>query len=152
MLSLERIENFKFFKKCVSIRTLDYTREHFSLNASWFSSARKSWKNWFGKKYKKSHTCEEGGENLRTSFWHLLMNFEKPKKSDFWENEKVAGDIILHMCTKNHNHMRYSSWDTEWNRIFCHFGSFLPFHSPSLTTQKNKTLKKWKKHLEMPSF
>ena len=40
------------------------------------------------------------------------MNFEKPKKSEFRKNEKkkkkkIAGDIIiLHMCTKNHNHMR----------------------------------------------
>ena len=32
---------------------------------------------------KKSHTCEEGGAHLRISFWHLLMNFEKPKKSEF---------------------------------------------------------------------
>ena len=31
--------------------------------------------------------------------------------------KKFAGDIItLHMCTKNHNHMMYGSWDTEWNR------------------------------------
>ena len=32
---------------------------------------------------KKSHKCEEGGANLGISFWHLLMNFEKPKKSEF---------------------------------------------------------------------
>ena len=31
----------------------------------------------------KSNTCEEGRANLRISFWHLLMNFEKPKKSGF---------------------------------------------------------------------
>ena len=31
----------------------------------------------------KSHTCGEGGTHLRISFWHLLMNFEKPKKSEF---------------------------------------------------------------------
>ena len=50
------------------------------------------------------------------------QNFEKMKKA--------PGDIIiLHMCTKNHNHMMYSSWDTEWDRqiflafctIFCTF-------------------------------
>ena len=42
----------------------------------------------------------------------------------------TAGDIIiLHKRSKNHNHMRYSSWYTEWDRqkflsfwtIFCHF-------------------------------
>ena len=50
----------------------------------------------------------------------------KTLKSDFWKNEKTfTGDlIILHICTKNHNHMRYSSWDTEWDIFFCHFGSF----------------------------
>ena len=32
---------------------------------------------------KKSHTCEEGGAHLRISFWHLLMNFEKPEKLEF---------------------------------------------------------------------
>ena len=37
---------------------------------------------------KKLHTCEEGGAHLRISFWHLLMNFEKPEKSEFWKNEK----------------------------------------------------------------
>ena len=51
-----------------------------------------------------------------------------------------AGDIILHMCTKNHNHMMYSLWDTEWDKqnltIFCPF-------SP-LTTQKINISKKWK--------
>ena len=31
----------------------------------------------------KSHTSEEGGAHLRISFWHLLMNFEKPEKSEF---------------------------------------------------------------------
>ena len=31
--------------------------------------------------------------------------------------ENIAGDIIiLHMCTKNHDHMMYGSWDTEWDR------------------------------------
>ena len=88
------------------------------------------------------------------------MNFEKPKKSEFWKNEKkIAGDIIiLHMCTKNHNHMRYSSWDMEWDKnflvILSHFLPFTPYppNLPLLTTQKTKILKKWKKHLEMSSF
>ena len=92
------------------------------------------------RKTKKSHTCEEGGALLSISFWYLLMSFEKPKKSKFWKNEKkIAGDIIiLHMCTKNYNQMRYRSFSA----IFCPF-------APPLTTQKIKILKKWKKHLEM---
>ena len=45
--------------------------------------------------------------------------------------------------SKNHNHMRYSSWDTKWDRIFCHFGSFFALLTSSpLTTQKTKILKK----------
>ena len=33
--------------------------------------------------HKILHTCEEGGAHLRISFWHLLINFEKPEKSEF---------------------------------------------------------------------
>ena len=75
------------------------------------------------------------------------QNFEKMKK----KKKKNAGDIILHMRTKNHNHMRYTSWDTEWGKkFFCHFGQFFALYSPTfLTTQKTKILKKWKKHLEI---
>ena len=59
------------------------------------------------------------------------MTFEKPKKWEFWKNEKkFAGDIIiLQMCTKNLNHMRYSSWDTEWYNFFLSFWAiFCPLH------------------------
>ena len=35
----------------------------------------------------KLHICE-GGAHLRITFWHLLTNFEKPKKSEFWKNKK----------------------------------------------------------------
>ena len=34
----------------------------------------------------------------------------QPKKSKFSKIEKIPGDItILHMCTKNDNHMMYGS-------------------------------------------
>ena len=39
---------------------------------------------------KKSHTCEEGGAHLRTSFWHLLMNLKNKlllKKLLKWANK-----------------------------------------------------------------
>ena len=67
--------------------------------------------------------------------------------------KKFAGDIIiLHMCTKNHNHMMYGSWDMECDRqnflsLWTAFCSFNP-----LGTQKIKILKKWKKHLTILSF
>ena len=38
--------------------------------------------------FTKNHTCEEGGTCLRISFWHLLMEFEKPQKSEFWKKWK----------------------------------------------------------------
>ena len=69
--------------------------------------------------------------------------------------KKIAGDIIiLHMCTKNHNHMMYGSWDTDKN--FCHFGPnfallplLLPHPSqsptPSTIIPNIKILKKMKK-------
>ena len=39
---------------------------------------------------KKSHTSEGDGAHLRISFWRLLMNFEKPKKSDFRKTETIC--------------------------------------------------------------
>ena len=57
------------------------------------------------------------------------------------KQKNIAGDIIiLHMCTKSHNHMKCSSWDTELDRLFCHFGPFFALLHP-LTTHKIKILK-----------
>ena len=58
--------------------------------------------------------------------------------------KKIAADIILHTCTKNHN-----IWCTvpeirnESDRIFCHFGPFFALLT-SQTRQKIKILKNWK--------
>ena len=54
--------------------------------------------------------------------------------------EKIAGDIIiLHMCTKNHDHDVHS--------LYASFLSFWAIFCPSTPqpTQKIKILKKWKK-------
>ena len=68
--------------------------------------------------------------------------------------KKIAGYIIiLHMCTKNYNHLRYGSWDTEWNetdRSFCHFEPFfalLPPPPPNNNNLENQNFEKMKKHL-----
>ena len=53
---------------------------------------------------------------------------------------------MLQMCTINDSHMMYGSWDIECNgqnilsfwTVFCHF--------TSLTTQKIKILKNWRKN------
>ena len=44
--------------------------------------------------------------------------------------KKIAGDIIiLHTCTANHNHMKYSSWDTKWHKFLLLFWViFLAFY------------------------
>ena len=59
--------------------------------------------------------------------------------------KQFAGEIIiLHMCSKNHNHMVHGSWDTEWDRqnfltfwaIFCPFTT--PPASPPNDSKKSK--------------
>ena len=71
--------------------------------------------------------------------------------------KQFAGDIIiLHMCTKNHNHMMYGSRDMECDRhnFLSLWTVFCPFTppSPSLWSQKIKILKKWKKHSRYHHF
>ena len=50
--------------------------------------------------------------------------------------------IILHVCTKNYDHI-YGSWDIRHARqFFCHFGSFFAFDPPN--NPKNQNLEKIK--------
>ena len=57
------------------------------------------------------------------------------------------------MCTKSHNQMKYSFWDTELDGIFLSFWAIFCLFTPTLlTTQKTTILKKWKKYLEVSSF
>ena len=60
------------------------------------------------------------------SFFALLPHLKTKKNQNFENMKKFARDIItLTMSTKNHNHMRYSCWDTEWEgQNFCYFGPF----------------------------
>ena len=59
--------------------------------------------------------------------------------------KKPPGDIItLHMCPINDNHMMYNSWNMKHDdRIFCHFGPFLPFYP--CNNPKNQNFEKLKK-------
>ena len=89
-------------------------------------------------------------------YWWTLknlknQNFENMKKK---KKKKIAADItILHMCTKSHNQMKYSFWDTELDGIFLSFWAIFCLFTPTLlTTQKTTILKKWKKYLEVSSF
>ena len=68
-------------------------------------------------------------------FW--IANLMKNRQS--WSLKRCWRYIILHMCTKTHNHIRYSSWDTKWVNFFCHVWAIFAFFPrpppPPLTTQ-----------------
>ena len=83
-------------------------------------------------------------------FWAIFYPFTPPpsqnRKSNFSKIKKASGDvIILHICTKNHYHTMYASWDMECERqffvILCHFCPFTP-----LLTLKTKIWEKCKKN------
>ena len=83
-------------------------------------------------------TVGHTSEFLLGIYWWTLKNPENQKN--------IAGDIIiLHICTKNQNHMSYSSWDTEWDIFFlqqesnrnCHFRPFFAL-LPHYWTRKLK--------------
>ena len=68
--------------------------------------------------------------------------------------KKSPGDIIsLHKCTKNYDQMMHSSWDMVHDRCNCYFSFWAIFclFTP-IKAQKIKTLKKWKKQLEISLF
>ena len=93
----------------------------------------------------KNHTHVKKAGTPQNFLFAIIDEFLKTWKFRIlkkWKNKKnIAGDIIiLHMCTKSHNHMKCSSWDTELHRLFCHFGPFFALLHP-LTTHKIKILK-----------
>ena len=81
----------------------------------------------------------------QTEFFVILDRFlpfyptNNPKNQHFQRMEKSPEDIILHMCTKNENHMMYGSWDIERENFLSFWTIFCPF--TSLTTWKIKILK-----------
>ena len=87
----------------------------------------------------------------RTEFFIILDDFlpfcppNNPKNQNFEKMEKTPGDIILHKCTKKHDHMLHCSWDMACDRYNFHFSFwaiFCPF--TPLTTQEIKLLKREK--------
>ena len=80
-----------------------------------------------------------------TIFWPFTQKIEILKN---WK--KTPGDIIiLHKCTKNHDHMLYCSWDMVHNRCNCYFSFwaiFCPFTPPPSPQQSRKSLKKNEKN------
>ena len=89
-----------------------------------------------------------------TEFFVILDCFlpfyppNNPKNQNFEKTEKKSWDIIiLHKCTKNHDHMLYCSLDIARNRCnycFSFWTIFCPFchYSPKNQNQKKKKMKK----------
>ena len=106
---------------------------------------------WFKKRIKKNN-CKYHYQNLDDmiySSWDIEQKrlkktaLKKIKNQNFEKIKKTVGDIIiLHTCTKNHDHMMHGSWDTELDRqnFLSLWTIFCPF--TQLTTWKIKILKK----------
>ena len=108
-------------------------------------------------------TCERCNCFFHFGLFFSFYPSNSPKNRNFKKMNKLPGDIIiLHICTKNHDHMQFCSWDMARDRCiyFFHFGLFLtllfpqpkpsnPFNSP-----KNQNFKRKKKLrcLEISSF
>ena len=94
----------------------------------------------------------------RTKFFVILGHLlpfdppNNPKDQNFEKIKKLPRNIIiLHLCATNDDHMMYDFWDMECYRqnFFSFWTLFCPFSppSPTLTTQRIKILKNWKKTL-----
>ena len=83
--------------------------------------------------------------------WGSPQNFLWPFIDELWETwkiEKIAGIIILHRCTKSHNHMKYSSWDTKSDKFFLSFWAiFCPFTPHPPNNPENQNFEKMTKHI-----
>ena len=63
--------------------------------------------------------------NCYFSFWAVFCPFNppnSPKNNNFKKLKTPPGYIIiLHLCTKNHDHMLYCSWDMVHDKCNCYF-------------------------------
>ena len=108
----------------------------------YFTSAyRKPW--WHDLQFLRCRVRQTEIDNYGSFFAFLPPPPKNPKNQNFEEMKKKAGDIIiLHKLTKNHNHMRYRSWDTEWENSLSLWVIFYPFNPPK--DPKNQKSKFWK--------
>ena len=83
--------------------------------------------------------------NYYFSFWAVCCPFISltARKIKLQKKmKKTPGDIIiLHKCTKNHDHMLYCSWGMAHDRCNCYF-SLSAIFCPFTTAQKIKIKKK----------
>ena len=60
------------------------------------------------------------------------------KNQNFEKMKKLMEISHLHMCTKNHNHMRYGFWDwVRQTNCFVLLDHFLPFYPPNNPENQN---------------
>ena len=91
-------------------------------------------------------------ERIILSFWPIFCPFTPltAQKIKILKMKKNPGDvIILHKCTKSHDHPLYCSGDVAWDGCNCYFSFwaiFCPFNH--LTNWKKKLSKKKQKKPE----
>ena len=86
--------------------------------------------------------------SMTDNFFVILDHFlpfyppNSPKNQNFEKMKKTPGDIILHKCTKNHDHMLYCSLDTTHNGCNCYFSFWAIFYPFTSLTAQNSKFKK----------
>ena len=84
---------------------------------------------------------------------HFLSYPPNNLENQNFEKMKTNGDIILHKCSKNRDHMLYCSWDMAFDGCKFYFSFWAIFYTfTPLTTRKIKVSKKQKKHLEISFY
>ena len=92
----------------------------------------------------KLHNCVKRGLLGKTDQCKLCQYIVSHHAKIF--SIKLCG--ILRTFTENHNHITYSSWDTEWDILFCYFGSFFGLYPHSLQRVQTPT---WKRQSRLRS-
>ena len=137
---LMNLKNNCLLKK---LKWINKKRENFNIyNVVFFKKQIKknTWRSWlYGLQFQKNRVWQTEIVNYGSFF--ALSPPVKSQKIKISKNWKIfAGDIIiLHMWTENQNHMKYSSWDTEWGRhnVLSFWANFCPF-TPLITTKNIK--------------
>ena len=145
---------------------IECDRLKFVIMGHFLPSPLKTKKIWILKKYKKLLEISSFYTSVpkTTIIWSTVL--EILSETDIWtifcpftplttqkiqilkKMEQIPGDIVLHKCTKSHDHMLYCSSDMAHNGcnfffVFFILGYFLLFYLPNIP--KNQNLKKWKK-------
>ena len=135
---IDYLEKLMFIKKL--LKQANQKQNNFNICNVWFKQRIKK-NNW---KYHYQNL-----DDMIYSSWDIEQKrlkktaLKKIKNQNFEKIKKTVGDIIiLHTCTKNHDHMMHGSWDTELDRqnFLSLWTIFCPF--TQLTTWKIKNLKK----------